>query len=166
MGWLFRPQYFGPDRRSDGFQVRFVERRREQDKGSRAGLQSALKEVCASGLRWVDHFNYFGPDRRGDVFSFFFLERRKVKGDGPPPPLHAALRQIRMRVLDAEDAAARDSLRQRLIATAILADAQQRTDIGDLLMKLARVLEQQPGAFADPRQVLHSELIRAEALLA
>jgi hypothetical protein len=162
MGWLFNPKYFGPDRRAGKFQVRFLERRRTQDAGSRETLQSVLPQLRSRGMRWVDHANYFGPDRRS-VFSVFFLERRKEQADGSPPPLHAALRQLRMRVLDADDAQSRTLLCERLIATAILADSQGHTRIGDLLVSLAHHLEEQADD-ADPRQVLHAELNRAEAM--
>lgn len=164
MGWLFHPKYFGPDRRAGKFQVRFVERRREQDAGSREKLQAVLPQLRSRGMRWVDHANYFGPDRRS-VFSVYFLERRKEQADGNPPPLHAALRQLRMRVLDADDAHARTLLSERLIATAILADSQGHTRIGDLLVSLARELDD-AAEDADPRQMLHTELNRAEAMQA
>lgn len=162
MTWLFKPSYFGPDRRAKR-QMRMIERRREDGAGSRETLQSALPQLRARGLRWVNHDKYFGPDRR-TVFSVFFLERRKEKADGPPPPLHAALRQLRVRVLEADDEQARSLLCERLIATAILADAQGRTEIGDLLSALANMLEEQAEQDGDPRTVLHEELIRAEAM--
>lgn len=165
MGWLFKPSYFGPDRRGGKFHVRFFERRKDSDAGTRATLKSKMRDLAAQGLRWVDHFNYFGPDRRTGVFSHFFLERRKEDSAGYPPPLHAALRQLRMRVLDADDPAKREALCERLMATALLADAQGQTQIGDLLMALVRTIENAPTG-ADPRAELGELLNRAEALLA
>ncbi len=164
MGWLYNRGYVGPDRRSEGFQVRFIERRaRDAETESRASLGESLKQLAARGLRWVDHFNYFGPDRRGNAFSHFFFERRKHASVGAPPALHAALRQLRVRVLEAENADARHALRERLIATALLADAQGRNDIGDLLTGLASKLEEE-GA-ADLAAFVQSELLRASAML-
>lgn len=163
MGWLYHLNYFGPDRRSKGFQVRFIERRREDSVGTRASLRESLAQLWARGLSWVDHFNYFGPDRRAEVFSFFFLERRREQSAGPPPALHAALRQLRVRVMDAHDAAGRAALCERFTATAVLADAQGRGQIGDLLMKLVSALDAADEG-ADLRPMLHAELIRAEAM--
>lgn len=165
MGWLFHPSYFGPDRRAGKFQMRIVERRRAASTGSRTALQSVLPQLRARGLRWVDHANYFGPDRRS-LFSVFFLERRKEKCEGPPPPLHAALRQLRVRSLDANDEMGRTALCDRLIATAILADSQGYTRIGDLLANLARELENPAEENGEPMQLLHTELNRAEAMQA
>lgn len=162
MRWLYRQSYFGPDRRANRFHVRFLERRRDDDAGSRATLKTSLKRIAAQGLRWVDHFNYFGPDRRGDGFSHYFLERRKQSHAGTPPPLHAALRQLRVRVLDLQDQDARQALRERITATAILADAQGRGDIGDLLTELAAKLATDgEGLAAD----VQSGLLRAAAML-
>jgi hypothetical protein len=160
--WLYRHSYFGPDRRSNRFHVRFLERRREDDAGTRASLKTSLKKLAAHGLRWVDHFNYFGPDRRGDAFSYFFLERRRNAHVGMPPPLHAALRQLRMRVLEVDNKEAHAALRERITATAILADAQGRADIGDLLTELANKLD---GATEGLTPLVQSELLRAAALL-
>jgi hypothetical protein len=160
--WLYRHSYFGPDRRSNRFQVRFLERRREDDAGSRASLKASLKKLAAQGLRWVDHFNYFGPDRRGDAFSHFFLERRRQAHVGTPPPLHTALRQLRVRVLEVDNEEARKVLRERVTATAILADAQGRTDIGDLLTDLACKLD---GGAKGLTALVQSELLRASTML-
>jgi hypothetical protein len=160
--WLYRHSYFGPDRRANRFQVRFIERRREDDAGTRASMGASLRRLAAQGLRWVDHFNYFGPDRRGDAFSYFFLERRRQSSAGTPPPLHAALRQLRMRVLEVDDKDARAALRDRFTATAILADAQGRTDIGDLLTALVSKLD---AAEAGLAAIVQSELLRAAAML-
>ncbi len=162
MRWLYRHSYFGPDRRANRFQVRFLERRRDDDAGTRASLKTSLKKLAAQGLRWVDHFNYFGPDRRGDAFSYFFLERRRQAHVGTPPPLHAALRQLRVRVLEVDNEDARKALRERITATAILADAQGRGDIGDLLTELANKLD---GPSEGLTATVQSELLRAAALL-
>jgi hypothetical protein len=160
--WLYRQSYLGPDRRSGRFQVRFIERRRETDAGTRESLGAGLRRLAAKGLRWVDHFNYFGPDRRGDAFSHFILERRRQSSSGTPPPLHAALRQLRMRVLEVDNKDARAALRDRLTATAILADAQGRADIGDLLTALASKLDAADVGLA---ATVQSELLRAAAML-
>jgi hypothetical protein len=163
VGWLFRTSYFGPDRRSGKFNVRLIERRRDDDTGSRETLQAALPQIRARGMRWVDHTSYFGPDRRS-LFSMFFLERRKENCAGSPPPLHAALRQLRVRSLDANDHAGRDLLCDRLVATAILADAQGYMGIGDLLAQLAHELEHPTQDGVEPMQKVHAELNRAEAM--
>jgi len=163
--WLFRKTYFGPDRRGAKFQVRFIERRKDNDTGTRKTLQSSMREIAQQGMRWVDHLNYFGPDRRAEAFSFFFLERRKEDASGTPPPLHAALRQLRVRIHEADNPAKREALCERLLATALLADAQGRTEIGDLLMALARTIEDAP-AEADPRDALQELMNQAEALVA
>jgi hypothetical protein len=162
--WLYHLSYFGPDRRANRFQVRFRERRRETDPGTRASLKTSLKRLAASGLRWVDHFNYFGPDRRGDAFSHFILERRRHASVGTPPPLHAALRQLRVRSLDTANEDSRAAFRERVTATAILADAQGRTDIGDLLTELASTLDAVRDE--DLASVVQTELVRAGAMLA
>ena len=162
MGWLFHPNYFGPDRRAGKFQVRMLERRRAASSGTRATLQAILPQLRARGMRWVDHSTYFGPDRRS-MFCIFFMERRRQNVAAPPPPLHAALRQLRVRSLDAGDESGRTQLAERLIATAILADAQGYTGIGDLLANLASELEN-PQTGVEPSQLLHSELNRAEAM--
>lgn len=161
MGWLYHRGYVGPDRRSERFQVRFIERRRETETETRASLGESLKQIAQRGLRWVDHLNYFGPDRRGGAFSHFFFERRKESAAGMPS-LHAALRQLRVRVLEADNAGARHALRERSTATALLADAQGRTDIGDILTDLASKLEADEG---DLSALLQSELLRAAAML-
>jgi hypothetical protein len=162
--WLYHLSYFGPDRRSDRFQVRFFERRRETDVGTRASLKTSVKRLAERGLRWVDNFSYFGPDRRGDAFSYFFLERRRQASVGAPPSLHAALRQLRVRVLETEDKLAREALRERVTATAILADAQGRSDIGDLLTELASKLDSVE--CEDLASVVQAELLRAGTMLA
>lgn len=162
MGWLYHRGYVGPNRRSERFQVRFVERRREDATETRESLGATLKQMAQRGLQWVDHLNYFGPDRRGGAFSHFFFERRKESAAGTPPPLHAALRQLRVRGLEADNADARDALRERLTATALLADAQGRTDIGDILTDLASKLGADESELAT---LMQSELLRAAAML-
>lgn len=164
MSWLYNLNYFGPDRRSKRFQVRFLERRRAEEAGSRATLREGLRGLASRGLRWVDHLNYFGPDRRSDVFSYFFLERRRKSSAGTPPPLHAALRQLRVRVLQADEARNRVGYSERLTATALLADAHGQSAIGDLLTALASRID---AASADETLsgLLQSELLRAEAML-
>jgi hypothetical protein len=164
VGWLYHQRYIGPDRRSERFQVRFFERRKVTEAGTRASLGTNLKRLAARGLRWVDHLNYFGPDRRGDAFSYFFLERRRQSSAGTPPPLHAALRQLRVRVLETDNEDAREALRDRFTATAMLADAQGRTDIGDLLTELASKLDAPEGQ-ENLATVVQSELLRAGAML-
>ena len=165
MAWVYHRHYVGPDRRSNQFTVRFIERRRESEAGTRASVHSTLRQLLSHGMRWVDHLNYFGPDRRGREFSFFFLERRHEENAGQPPPLHAALRQLRMRVLDAHDATGRYILRERFIATALLADAQGLGQIGDALMNIASALDGPCEEGNDSRLMLRDELNRTEAML-
>lgn len=163
MNWLYHRNYVGPDRRAGRFQVRFFERRdRTQEAGTRASVQGVLHELFARGLKWIDVSSYFGPDRRSGIFSHFILERRRLKTASHPPTLQAALRQLRMRVLNADSADGRQSLQQRITATAVLADAQAHAAIGDLLMQLANKLET---ANRDMSAELQSELLRAEAML-
>ncbi len=165
MGWLYHLNYFGPDRRGDRFVVRFLERRkRGDDRGSRASIREALRALFARGLKWVDVSSYFGPDRRSGAFSHFILERRRQKSASTPPPLHAALRQLRVRVLEAGNAKGRAALKERLTATAILADAQGRVVIGDHLTLLAEKIAA-AGDGEDLSDLLQSELLAAEAML-
>jgi hypothetical protein len=146
------------------FTVRFVERRRKES--SESGItENSLRELFSRGLRWVDHFNYFGPDRRGEDFSFFFLERRRAKGVGKPPPLRTALRQLRVRLMNAEDADDQTLLRERLVATALLADAQGFDEVGRSLRTLASNVDSSLEHDGDPRPRLHNELNRIESML-
>ncbi len=163
MAWLYHQKYFGPDRRGRRFEVRFLNRRkRDEGEASRSSLQAVLRDLFDRGLAWVDVATYFGPDRRSGVFSHFILERRRHHAAGAPPPLHAALRQLRVRVLDADTAEGRAALKDRMIATALLADAQGRTTIGDHLMRLSEMFD---GAGDDFSARLQPELIAAEAML-
>jgi hypothetical protein len=163
MGWLHNRNYVGPDRRSGRFEVRFRERRdRDAQTETRASLRGAIGQLFARGLKWVDTMSYFGPDRRTGAFSHFFLERRKREAVGAPPTLAGALRQLRMRTLEAETEDGRRSLQERLNATALLADAQGHSEIGDLLTRLAEALES--GA-SDLSILVQSELLNAEAML-
>lgn len=164
MGWIYRSKYAGPDRRSDGFTVRFVERRKESE--TAPAPVNALRELFSRGLRWVDHLNYFGPDRRGDDFSFYFFERRRTKSAGKPPPLRTALRQLRVRVANADGVEGQDALRERLTATALLAEAQGFASVAAALTTLARSLEHPFDEGGDPRPELHIELNRVESMLA
>jgi hypothetical protein len=161
---LYHRGHVGPNRRAERFQVRFVERRREDATETRESLGATLKQMAQRGLQWVDHLNYFGPDRRGGAFSHFFFERRKQSSTGTPPPLNAALRQLRVRVLEAGDANAHGALRERFTATALLADAQGRTDIGDVLTGLANQLDAGESD-VDLPSLMQSELLRAAAML-
>lgn len=164
MAWHYHRKYFGPDRRGGRFEVRFLDRRKRGDEaaGSRVSLQAALRDLFEHGLRWVDVASYFGPDRRSGAFSHFILERRRHHAAGSPPPLHAALRQLRVRLLDVETAEGREALKERLIATALLADAQGRTEIGDHLLSVAEMLAE---PCADVASALQSKLLAAEAML-
>lgn len=165
MGWLYHRTYVGPDRRAGRFHVRFFERRKDgEDTGTRASVQSALRDLFSRGLKWVDVISYFGPDRRSGAFSHFFRERRRHETTGLAPPLRAALRQLRVRVLELKSADGGRALQERLIATAILADAQGRAAVGDALMRLAdRLAAAAPGE--DLSGALQSQLLAAEAML-
>lgn len=165
MSWVYRSTYVGPDRRSPGFVVRFLERRREANAESAGAPANMLRELWSKGMAWVDHFNYFGPDRRGADFSFFFFERRRSKGVGRPPALHTALRQLRVRLADAKDAEGRSALQERLTATALLAAAQGFSTAADALKALASDLDASRGHEADPRPRLDAELGRIESML-
>jgi hypothetical protein len=159
MSWLYNLNYFGPDRRGKRFQARFFDRRRAADNGDRATLRDAMRERGAP-LSWIDHLSYFGPDRRSATFSHYILERRKDNYAGAPPTLQNALRQLRVRVLEAEDSKARAMYKDRLIATALLADTKDEAAIGDELLSLVDMLEMR-----DAGSHLQSELLRLEALL-
>lgn len=161
MGWLYNKGYVGPNRRGGRFQIRFLERRkRDAEEGTRASTKGALSQLFANGMKWVDTMTYFGPDRRG-AFSHFLLERRKQEVVGAPPRLHAALRQLRMRLLEAQSDESRPAFLERMRATALLADAQGRGAIGDVLTRLADQLE--AGGMLGSE--LESELLTAEAML-
>lgn len=165
MGWLYHRNYLGPDRRGGRFGVRFLERRNAgDDKGSRASIQDTVRALFARGLKWVDISSYFGPDRRSGAFSHFILERRHLESATTPPPLHAALRRLRVRVLEASTAEGRAALKDRLTATAILADAQGQAAIGDHLTRLAEKLAR-AGDGEDLSAIVQSELLAAEAML-
>ena len=165
MNWLYHRNYVGPNRRSERFHVRFFERRdRSQDAGTRASVRDVLHEVFARGLKWIDVASYFGPDRRTGAFSHFFLERRRDETAGHPPALAAALRQLRVRVLNANSTDGRRALQQRLTATALLADAQGRPAIGDVLTQLAERLKAAEVG-SDVSAMLQAELLKAEAML-
>ena len=108
--------------------------------GDRATLRDALRAGGAAALRWVDFQTYFGPDRRSDVFSHYILERRKENYAGAPPTLQNSLRQLRVRVLEVDDKATRPLFRDRLIATALLADAKNEVAIADRLLALVETI--------------------------
>jgi len=165
VSWVYRSNYVGPNRRSTGFVVRFIERRREANVEGAAVPASLLRELLSRGLRWVDHFNYFGPDRRGPDFSFFFLERRHTKNVGKPPALHTALRQLRVRLANAKDAEGRSALQERLTATGLLAEAQGFSAVAEALKTLASDLDGSRDHEADPRPRLYAELNRIESML-
>lgn len=67
-----------------------------------------------------------------------------------------------MRLLDVETAEGREALKERLIATALLADAQGRTEIGDHLLSVAEMLAE---PCVDVASALQSKLLAAEAML-
>jgi hypothetical protein len=164
VAWVYRNNYAGPDRRSGQFQVRFLERRRENAE-SAPTLVRSLQDLFARGLRWVDHFNYFGPDRRGGDFSYYFFERRRTKSVSEPPPLPTALRQLRVRVANAKDAEALFALEERLTATALLAEAQGFEQVATALTSLAARLAAAQDGGPITGDVLHDELGRIEAML-
>jgi hypothetical protein len=165
MSWLYHRNYIGPERRGGRFAVRFLERRKNRDdNGSQGSIQDSVRTVFARGLKWIDVSAYFGPDRRSGVFSHFILERRRQDSATTPPPLHAALRQLRVRVLEASNCEGRAAYRDRLIATAILAEAQGRTAIGDSLLGLAEALTDATDD-ADLSGALQTQLIAIEAML-
>jgi hypothetical protein len=166
VSWVYRNTYVGPNRRSDQFQVRFLERRRAREAGARDELGDSLRRLFAQGLKWVSALNYFGPDRRGDDYNFFFLERRRANCATTPPPLATALRQLRVRLADIDAATAGEKLRERILATAMLADAQACVDIGDMLMTMADKASALCDGNADRIVALQDELNRIEARLA
>jgi hypothetical protein len=162
MKWLYNLNYFGPDRRGKrGFNVRFFERRHGSESGDRAALREALRAQGEErNLRWVDHPNYFGPDRRTGAFSHYILERREHNGAGAPPRLELALRALSIRFLEAADPKTRALFRDRLTATALLADAVNERAISDILHVLVDEFDRMGAS-----DHLQSELLRAEAML-
>jgi hypothetical protein len=74
------------------------------------------------------------------------------------------LRQLRVRVLDAHEPAGLLAFQARTRAIALLANAQGRRAVADILMKLVRKLASEPG-LNDPRPMIYSTLSRVEALL-
>jgi hypothetical protein len=160
MTWLHTLNYFGPDRRAKR-QVRIVERRSAAAAGERAALRDALRANGLGGARWIDHPSYFGLDRRSGNFSHYILERRRDNCASAPPRLAGALRQLRVRVLEAEDPRTRGKFFDRVRATALLADAQNHSAIGDLLLAVA----DRPSR-ANAGAQLQAALLRAEDKLA
>ena len=164
MAWVYSRRYAGPDRRSRRFAVRLFERRSEE--GTELAIaEHSLGALFSRGLRWVDDLNYFGPDRRGKGFSFFFLERRRAKHVGKPPPLATALRQLRVRMINVEGADDRTLLRERLMATALLAEAQGLEEVAQALRALGDTVENALHEEADVQLQLGDELNRIETML-
>ncbi len=91
-------------------------------------------------------------------------ERRREECVGPLPSLRTALRQLRVRVLDADTRVGLLAFEARATAIALLANAQDRRPVGDILMTLVRRLASAPLG-ADPRPMIYSALGRAEVLL-
>jgi ribosomal protein S28E/S33 len=160
MTWLHTLNYFGPDRRAKR-QMRIIERRGPAAVGDIAALREALRANGLQGALWIDHPSYFGLDRRSGNFSHYILERRRDNCAGAPPRLAGALRQLRVRVLEAEDPRTRGKFFERLRATALLADAQNYSSIGDLLLAVA----DRPSR-SDVAAQLQAALLRAEDMLA
>lgn len=90
-------------------------------------------------------------------------ERRRKDFAGPPPSLRAALRQLRVRVIDAHGATGRAAFVARLLGTSLLANIQGHGPVGDMLMGLARKI-QNNGA-GDHRELMYEALDNAELTL-
>ena len=112
-------------------------------------------------MLWVDHTSYFGPDRRRKLSSFRMLERRRENYAGPAPSLSIAMRQLRMRVLDAQGAAA-PAFAERLRGVALIARSNNEPAVSNALNQLATALVASRGA--DVRQKLYAGLDRAHAM--
>jgi len=165
MDWLFHRNYLGPDRRRGGFEVRFINRRKNgPGNSSNLPFADAVGALFKRGLKWVDALSYFGPDRRSGAFSHFILERRKSDAAKSAPPLHSALRQLRVRVLGTESAEERARILERLLATAVLAEANGRGDIAASLHALSERLAAAPDD-NHWASTLQSGLRGAEAML-
>lgn len=164
MNWLYHRFYVDPDRRRPRFEIRPLERRRRRPETEPcASLRAAIGELFARGLKWVDTFSYFGPDRRSGVFSHLFLERRRHDEASSPPPLSAALRQLRVRVLEVETPEGRRRLKERLLATSLLADAHGRGALSDVLTDLAAKLDAGDKGLGSAD--LQSHVLEAESML-
>ncbi len=113
-------------------------------------------------MLWVDHEKYFGPDRRVKPSGLRLSERRRVNYAASPPPLPTALRQLRMRVLEARGAAAKN-FADRANALALLAHDQQEFSAADALTSLANTAAR--GSDSDVRPALYTGLERVHAQL-
>jgi hypothetical protein len=112
-------------------------------------------------MLWVDNTSYFGPDRRCKR-TVRMLERRRENYAGPAPSLSIAMRQLRMRVLDAQGAAA-PAFADRLRGVAQIARIHNEPGTSNVLNALAASLAGARGA--DVRQRLYDGLDRANAAL-
>ena len=112
-------------------------------------------------MLWVDNTSYFGSDRRCKR-TMRMLERRRENYAGPAPSLSIAMRQLRMRVLDAQGAAA-PAFAERMRGVAHLARMHNEPGTSNVLNALASTLAGARGA--DIRQKLYEGLDRANAAL-
>lgn len=106
-------------------------------------------------MDWVDYKGYFGPDRRRGRAKRL-LDRRKDDVSSRPPSLRTALRQLRMRVLDTQDAASVEAFVARVQSTVTLAAIHDEPKVGDMLSRMAIHLMRANGA--DVREQLYRAL--------
>lgn len=113
-------------------------------------------------MDWVDFKDYFGPNRRRGR-NKRLLDRRKEDVAGQPPSLRKALRQLRMRVIDTQDAAGAEAFVARVQATVTIAAMHNESRAGEMLSRMAIHLMRANGA--DVREQLYNALDRIQAAL-
>jgi hypothetical protein len=115
-------------------------------------------------MLWVEHTAYVGPERRLRRSGLRLLERRQARSLSEHISLVAAVRHLRVRVGHADDHEGREAFCRRARAVALLANAYDQREVGDVLMDLVRQLESSL-LQTDPRQEIFAELERLEPML-
>lgn len=103
-----------------------------------------------SAARWVDNNRYFGPDRRRAFYSVVNNERRVVNAASNAPSLWSALRKLRFHAMDAYGQTGVDAFIGRLKGVALLAEANDETEIWEELTVISVALSANPRG-QDPR---------------
>lgn len=88
---------------------------------------------------------HVGRDRRVHPHGMRLLERRRIDAADLSPPVAIALRQLNMYVIAITDAGSLAAFRERLGATAALANARGERAVGQSLHALQRALGQRQG---------------------
>jgi|CXWL01.1.fsa_nt_gi hypothetical protein len=111
-------------------------------------------------MDWIDYKSYFGPSRRRGRGTRL-LDRRKDDVSGRPPSLRTALRQLRMRVIETQNAAGVEAFIARVQATVTLAAIHDEPKVGDMLSRMAIHLMRANGV--DVREQLYNAIDRIQA---